>query len=171
MIKTTTGNSIFASAINGIQQSYYLLGNGSSVSLENIVNPKTDQRLYSYLNQNFSSYLANNFAKFDTNSDGKISEDELTNYTNKMQTTGLSYSEMVQLCAQNGSSTLLETVLNNFNEVDANGDGRVTNAEITAYNMDKQKEELEEDHPRFDMNSITVFYSSNAAASEKTSKN
>lgn len=171
MIKTSTGSSIFAGAVNGIKQSYYLLGSGQSLSLQNIVNPDKEQRLYSYLNQNFSSYLANNFAKFDTDSNGVISEEELTNYTNKIQTTGLTYNEMVQLCSQNGSNSLLETVLNNFSEIDANGDGRVTNAEITGYNIEKQKEEMEEEHPRYDMSSISIFYTPTPTSdTKKTSK-
>ena len=77
MIKTTTGSSVFAGARNGLKQSYYLLGNGRSITLDNITKPSGDQKLYAYLNHNFSSYLANNFAKFDTNSYGKISENEL----------------------------------------------------------------------------------------------
>ena len=164
MIKTTTGSSVFAGAINGIKQSYYLLGNGSSITLDNIIHPNDEQKMYAYLNHNFSSYLANNFAKFDLDKDGKISETELNNYTSKIATNGLTYNELVQLCAQNGSSTLLETVLNNFNEVDANGDGRVTNAEIAGYNIDQQKDEIEEEYPKFDMNSMSVFYDTSASS-------
>ena len=167
-IKTSNGNSIFAATLNGIRSSFYYLAQGKDgITLENIINPSKEGNMYPYMmNYSFSSYLASNFANFDTNGDGKITENEINAYTNKLTTKGLSYNELVQLCSQGTSNSLLETVLNNFSQVDTNGDGRVTNAEIAAYNIDQQREEMEDEFPRINTNSISIFYPSSSSSVE-----
>ena len=167
----TYGTSIFASALNGIKSSYYyLLQDKSGLTLDNILNPTKENKQYSYMNYNFSSYLASNFSKLDTNGDGKITENELNMYSKKMTMSGMTYDELVQLCAQNGSNSLLETVLENFADIDANGDGRVTSAEIAGYKIDKDKEEMEEKHPKIDVNSMSIFYDTSASKASETVK-
>ena len=167
----TYGTSIFASALNGIKSSYYyLLQDKSGLTLDNILNPSKEDKQYAYMNYNFSSYLASNFSKLDTDGDGKITEDELNMYSNKMTMSGMTYDELVQLCAQNGSNSLLQTVLDNFAEVDANGDGRVTSAEIAGYKVSKDKEEMEEKHPKTDVNAMSIFYDTSASKTAETTK-
>lgn len=167
----TMGTSLFASAANGLKSTYYyLLQDGKGLTMDNIMNQKTDDKMHSYMNYNFSSYLASNFGKFDTNGDGIISEKEMGEYSMKMNMSGLTYNELVQLNAQNGSNSLLEKVLENFADIDANGDGRVTSGEIAAYQVGKDKEEAEDKYPKIDPNKISVFYDSSSKTAEAQNK-
>ena len=171
MTSRMTGNSIFASAINSIKSSYYyFLQDASGLTLDNLINPPKELKTNSYMNYNFSSYLTSNFSKFDLDGDGKISEKELNEYTTRMTTYGLTYNELVQLCAQNGSSSLLETVLNNFQDIDTNGDGRVTSGEISAYTIDQEKEEMEKEYPKVDPNHMSVFYDTSSSSHDDVKK-
>lgn len=56
------------------------------------------------------------------------------------------------------SSSLQETVLSHFDDIDANHDGKVTNAEINAYgvNSDIEKQKIE-DRNRI-VNNMSMFY-------------
>lgn len=167
----TVGTSLFATALNGINSSYHsLLQDSKGLTLDNILNPKTENNQYPYMNYNFSSYLASNFSKIDSDGDGVISEKELGVYSTQLQMSGLTYNELSQLCAQNGGSSLLETVLENFAEIDANGDGRVTSGEIAGYQVNKDKEEMEEKYPKIDPEKISVFYDGSSKTSETSSK-
>ena len=75
-----------------------------------------------------------------------------------MCTTGLTYSQLAQLCSQGGTNSLLETVLNNFTEIDANGDGRVTSAEISGYGVEKESEEVRKKYPNYDLKGMSIFH-------------
>ena len=55
------------------------------------------------------------------------------------------------------TSANLEEILANFNDIDKDGDGRVTNAEIAAYGMDEEIEEMKEEHPEFRATDISNF--------------
>lgn len=173
MTSRYSGSSIFAQAINGLTSNYYYLSmgtDGKGLSLDNIIHPSDDVRKSAYYNYNFSSYMARNFTKMDLDGDGLISENDLTNYTSQMCTTGLTYNQLVQLCGQTGTSSLLETVLNNFNDVDKNGDGRITNSEICAYQIDKEADEVKEKYPKFDMKGMSIMYDTSSVQSTSSSE-
>ena len=166
MANRLNGSSLFLQAINGLVGNYAQLMTGVSgkgLSLENITNPSEDVDK-NQLNYTFVNYLTNNFGKIDKDGDGIISKDELQNYTNTMSRNGLTYEQLCELCYTNssGSSTLLETVLNNFSEIDKNGDGRVTNEEIAAYGMDKEIEEMKDKFPKHSAKGMSIFYETSA---------
>lgn len=156
------GKSLFTSAITGLNTSYLLMLNGAdSLSLEDILNyTKTNGTSYtSAYNQNFRSYLMSNFNLIDTDNDGKISSEDLSAYSSRLQTQGMTYQELAQLCTSNSGtmSTLLDTVLSNFNAVDSNHDGRVTQGEIDAYRINEQIKDVKEEYPRIDPTKMSMF--------------
>ena len=171
MSNRISGNSLFAQAASGLSSSYYYLsllsGSTSGLTLDNILHPDSDDSSTSaiYLNSTFAQYLAKNFNYIDTDGDGTSTESDITSYSTKLYSTGLTYSQLAQLCSQSGSSTLYETVLNNFSEIDANCDGRVTSAEISAYGIEQEKEEMEEKYPKYDLNSMSIFYDTTSTTS------
>lgn len=154
------GNSLFTGAISGLQSNYLLLLNGSkSLTLDNILHPDSDAVKYS-VNQSFRGYLMTNFNNIDMDGDGKISAKDMTNYTSRLKTQGMTYNELTQLCA-NGSgniSSLLDTVLSNFNEIDTNHDGRITQGEINAYRISQEKKDIKDEFPQIDPTNMSMFY-------------
>jgi len=166
MATRLNGSSLFLQAISGLTQNYaYLMtGNtGKGLTLDNITNPSEDIDK-TKLNYAFTNYLSSNFGKIDKDGDGIISRDELQNYTTGMSRNGLTYEQLCELCySSNSSSSLLETVLNNFSEIDTNGDGRVTNEEIAAYGIDKEIEEIKDKYPKHTMQGVSIFYDTSSA--------
>jgi len=165
------GNSIFTGAISGLNSNFLILLDGKKgLTLDKILNPKSDSVKYS-VNQSFRSYLMSNFNSIDIDGDGKITKKDMTNYTAKLKSQGMTYQELSQLCS-NGTgsmSTLLDTVLSNFNEIDANHDGRVTQGEINAYRISKESKEIKEQYPKIDPNKMSMFIETNTNNNTKTS--
>ena len=65
---------------------------------------------------------------------------------------------MCELCYNsNYSSSLLETVLNNFSEIDKNGDYRVTNEEIAAYGIEQEIDEMKDNYPKHTTKGMSIF--------------
>lgn len=166
MASRLNGSSLFLQAINGLASHYAYLATGSGnkgLSLENITNPSEDIDK-SKLNFTFTNYLSANFGKIDKDGDGIISQDEMQNYTTNMSRNGLTYEQLCELCysSYGGSTTLLETVLNNFSEIDTNGDGRVTNEEIAAFGMKQEIDEMKEKFPKHTVKGMSIFYETSA---------
>lgn len=154
------GSSLFTSAIAGLNSNYLLLLNGANgLTMDNILNPQSDAVKYT-VNQTFRSYLMTNFNQIDMNGDGQITTDDVNSYVTKLKTQGMTYNELTQLCA-NGSgsmSSLLDTVLSNFNEIDTNHDGRITQNEINAYRINQEIKDVKEKYPRIDPSKMSMFY-------------
>ena len=72
----------------------------------------------------------------------------------------MTYNELTQLCSNGGStmSSLLDTVLSNFNEIDENHDGRVTQSEINAYRVNQDIKDMKKEYPRINPNNMSMFY-------------
>jgi hypothetical protein len=85
--------------------------------------------------------MTSNFNNIDSNTDGKITADEIQNLMNQMASQGLTREQIAALGASSGLSTSLqETVLNHFDQIDKNHDGKVTNQEIQAYGVESDLE-------------------------------
>lgn len=153
-----SGQGLMAQAIYGLTNNFAVLSAGTSggLTLEQIVNP-SDQVNKNNINASFQSYLTQNFSNIDSDGDGKISATDLQQYTNQLSQKGLSYDELMQLCYSGNASSTLEEVLNNFQEIDKDGDGRVTNQEIAAYGMEEEMEEMEENYPKFQATNISNY--------------
>ncbi len=164
------GSSLFTGALTGLQSSYFLLANGAkSLSMEDILNPGNDTVKYT-VNQSFRSYLMTNFNQIDMDGDGKISTADLQNYSAKLRTQGMTFTELSQLCANGGSSmsSLLDTVLSNFNEIDINHDGRVTQNEINAYRVTQEMKDVKEKYPKIDPEKMSMFYEPKTSSVDST---
>ena len=145
MSKRLDGTSLFANASAGLTNIFTQLSNqyGDEITLENLNKAFSNSNglTNNIYNNTFASYMTGNFASFDQNSDGKISADEIQNYMSQMATQGLTREQIISLGASSGLSTSLqETVLNHFDEIDKNKDGKVTNQEIQAYGVESSVE-------------------------------
>lgn len=149
MSKRLDGTSLFTSASAGLSNVFAQLSGqfGEEVTLENLNKALTNSNSITNnaYNSTFASYMTNNFSSFDQNSDGKISADEIQNIMSQMARQGLTREQIIALGASSGMTTSLqETVLSHFDEIDKNKDGKVTNQEIQAYGVesDVQKQRL-----------------------------
>ena len=141
MSKRLDGTSMFTGINSGLTNAFTQLTGqyGDGITLENLNKALTNSNFLtnSTTNASFASYMTNNFATIDSDSDGKISANEIQNLMSQMATQGLTREQIVSLAGSSGLSTSLqETVLKHFDEIDKNKDGKVTNQEIQAYGID-----------------------------------
>ena len=163
------GSSLFTGAISGLNSNYLLMLNGGTgLTLDNLLNLSSENLNYS-VNQSFRSYMLTNFNQIDIDGDGTISQEDLSGYTTKLQTQGMTYNELSQLCSSGGTmSSLLDTVLSNFNEIDTNHDGRVTQSEINAYRINEEIKEVKEKYPKIDPTKMSMFYETDTSNDTKS---
>jgi Ca2+-binding EF-hand superfamily protein len=160
-----TGSSIVNSITSGLSNTYAYLASlypQDGVTYKNISAARSDQTNYLTLNQSFASYFQNNFASFDKDGDGKISADEMDKFSQTLSTAGVSKDELSQLAMSGAySANTISKILENFDEMDTNHDGRVTSAEIAAFSHDCNKQEMmDEANYRKATSDMTVFYGS-----------
>ena len=167
-----TGSSLFTSAISGLNSNYLLLLNGAKgLTLDSLLNPSSDTVKYT-VNQTFRSYMMTNFNQIDLDGDGEISTKDLSSYASRLKAQGMTYNELAQLCSANGTSSmssLLDTVLSNFNEIDANHDGRITQGEINAYRVNQEIKDVKEKYPKINPTKMSLFYETNTSNDTSTS--
>lgn len=166
------GQALISQALYGINNTYSLLAQNSSggLSLKDITNPSDEKKQQLGYNTSFSQFLANNFSAMDRDGDGKITQQDVSDLTEKMAQHGLSYNEIVQLCSTGGgNSTLMNTVLTYFSKIDKNGDGRVTNAEIQSFGIEAEEEKMKTKYKSFKSSDMTVFYGNDDSSSEEPS--
>ena len=157
-----SGSSIITSISSNLSNTYAYLASlypEEGVTYKNITAAKSDTSNYLTLNQSFASYLQNNFSTLDKDGDGVISANEMENLTNTISTSGVSKAELTQLAASGAySGSMINKILENFDEMDTNHDGRVTNAEISAftYSCNKQEKIDEENYKK--ATGTSIFY-------------
>ena len=153
------GNGLFSTALYGLTNTYSILAQNSKngITYEDLTNPSAETLQQLGYNTSFSSYLAQNFSSLDEDGDGKINASDVSNLTSKLSSQGLSYNEIVQLCSSGalGSSSLTNTVLSYFDQIDKNNDGRITSSEAEV-----EKAKTEHGTPR--SSDMTVFYGSDS---------
>ena len=162
MGKRLDGSSLFSGINAGLTNSFALLSSQyeDGLTLENLTNSLTNTNITNTAyGTTFASYLTNNFNSVDVNSDGTISADEIQRLMSNMATQGLTREQIMSLGASSGMSTSLqETVLAHFDDIDANKDGKVTNQEINAYGVNSEIEKQKiEDRNRI-VNNMSLFY-------------
>ena len=165
------GSSLFTGAISGLNSNYLLLLNGAQgLTMDKILHPENDSIKYT-VNQTFRSYMMTNFNQIDVDGDGKISTKDVDKYVSRLKTQGMTYQELSQLCGNSSGtmSSLLDTVLSNFNEIDTNHDGRVTQGEINAYRINDEIKDMKEEYPKIDPTKMSMFYDSQVNNTDKTS--
>lgn len=176
MSNRLNGAGLFSQAISGLTQGYsYLLQQSESkngVSIDDIYksysNTTSSSLLNTFANSSFASYLSSNFGSFDSNSDGVISTEEMSNMTNTMYAQGLTREQLVQLASRQAyTSENLEEVLNNFDKIDKNHDGRVSNAEINAFGIDEEISEKQQGFDEKRLQRMSLFNNSSLEKDEE----
>lgn len=172
MTNHISGLSLLSGITSGLTNTYSLLASQypGGLTLDNISTGRTNTALATTLNQNFASYMQTNFSSLDSNKDGKIDATEMTNFTNKMATQGLTQAQLTQLGTATGMSTsTLEQVLEHFNEIDTNHDGKVTNAEISAFSVLSSEQKKKTEYANQAASNMSVFYGDDDASSSASS--
>lgn len=168
-----TGKGLFTQASSAISSTFTALAeaNSGTVTMQQIKNATSSKNTAdsTALNTTFLSYLSTNFASIDQNGDGTIDENDLNNYLTTLNRKGMTYEEIATLCGNSGANSLVNTVLTYFDEIDKNGDGRVTNEEITAFSMEEERDKLEDEYGKFRPTSMSVFYEADSSADDWTS--
>ena len=164
-------NGILSGIYSGLSSTYSLLASQypNGLTLENIREARTKTSNTNVLNQSFASYLQTNFSSIDKNGDGIITSEEMNNLSNTLSTQGLTKEELTQLYAS-GSSGLSDStmtkILEHFDEMDTNHDGRITSAEISAYDVNCARMEVEDDFNNRKATDMSVFYGDSSASTD-----
>ena len=163
-------SSLFSGIYAGLTNTYSVLAAQYSdgLTLEDIAEARTDSSNLLTLNQTFASYLQSNFSSIDTDNDGIISSDELTYFTSLLSSQGLTKSELSQLYASGASglsSETIENILEHFDDMDTNHDGRVTEAEISAYEIDCARQEKVDEYAHKAATNMSLFYGDDDSSS------
>lgn len=154
----------------GLNSTYAYLASQykDGLTLENIAEARTKQENLATLNQTFASYLQSNFSSLDKDGDGVISAAEATNTISQMSSGGLTKAQLTQLQASGAtgvSDSDYAFILENFEAIDTNGDGKVTDAEIAAYKMTAARMEKEDEMRDKFATDMSVFYGSENSSS------
>lgn len=160
-MSTLSGSSLFAGITSGLSSTYSIIANANSgnVTLSNIVSTMGNANYAASVNPTFASYIESNFSSLDTNHDGTLSAAELSQVTNMMNLTGMTRTQLTQLGSASGlSSRQLGEVLDHFVDIDSNGDGKITAAEINAYNLTSAMEKKKTEFSNKAANNMSVFF-------------
>ena len=144
MSKRLDGTSMFTGINSGLTNAFAQLSGQYSdgVTLENLNKALTNTNyINNGYNTTFASYMTNNFNSIDSDHDGVISAEEIQNLMGQMATQGMTREQIIALAGSSGmSSSLAETVLSHFDDIDKNHDGKVSNQEIQAYGVESDLE-------------------------------
>lgn len=166
------GTSLFTSMNSGLSNTFSVLSSTFSdgITLKNLGTTDATTALNSNgLGQNFKSYIQTNFSTMDKNHDGKITADELNNYSTNLSMQGMTMEQLATLGTSTGmSSSLLDTVMSHFNEIDKNKDGKVTNAEIQAYGVESSVEKQRISDRTNMLKSMSTFYETSASENDSS---
>lgn len=162
MSKRLDGSSLFGGINSGLANAFSLLQSQYTEGLtqENLNNALTNANITKNpYGATFASYLNSNFNGVDTNRDGVISADEIQNLMSNMAAQGLTREQIIALGASSGMNTSLqETVLSHFDDIDANHDGRVTNQEIQSYGVKSDIEKQKISDINRSINNLSLYY-------------
>ena len=164
-------NGILSGIASGLTSTYSYLASQypNGLTLENLTEARTKTSNLNVVNQSFASYLQTNFANIDKDGDGIITASEMDNLSNLISTQGLTKAELTQLYAS-GSSGLSEStmtkILEHFDEMDTNHDGRITSAEISAYDINCSRMQVEDEFNNRRATDMSVFYGSESASTD-----
>lgn len=164
--------SLFSGINSGLTSAYSIIAQtyGTNVTKSTIASALSNSNLTSSLNPTFASYLNTNFSSLDTNRDGVLSAAELSNTTNKINSLGVTSSELAQLGSASGlSSDMLSQVIEHFNQIDKNHDGRVTSAEISAFKLESAEAKKKTEFSNKAAANLSTFYGSDDSSTADSS--
>ena len=163
MSKRLDGTSMFTGVNSGFSNTYAQLSGQYSdgLTLENLSKALTNTNITNTPNgATFASYMTNNFNSIDTDKDGVISASEIQNLMSRMATQGLTREQIMALAGSSGLTSLQETVLSHFDDIDKNHDGKITNQEIQAYGVESDLEKQKIADRNNMINNMSLFYGS-----------
>lgn len=165
----SNGSSLLTGIYSGLTNTYSYLAqlNPNGVTQDSINNARSDSKNSMNLNPSFASYLQSNFASIDKDGDGIISSNEISDYTNNLSNHGLTREQLTQLMATGASGLSTETInniLEHFDDIDANHDGKVTSAEISAYTCNAKMQEKIDEYNHKRATDMSVFYGNESAS-------
>lgn len=162
MSKRLDGTSMFTGINSGLTNIFAQLSGQYSdgITLENLNKALTNTNITNTAyGSSFASYLTSNFNSIDKDRDGVISASEIQNLMSQMATQGLTREQIMALAGSSGMSTSLqETVLSHFDDIDKNHDGKVTNQEIQAYGVESDVEKQKISDRNRMVNNMSMFY-------------
>ena len=161
MGKRLDGTSIFSSVNAGLANTFaQLTGQYSDgITLENLSKALTNTAITSTTyGTTFASYMSSNFSSIDKDKDGVISASEIQDLMGKMAEQGLTREQITALAGHSGLTSLQETVLSHFDDIDKNHDGKVTNQEIQAYGVESDLEKQKIADRNRVVNNMSMFY-------------
>lgn len=162
-------SNLFTGIYAGLTNTYAQLAaqNPNGLTLQGISDARANQDNLLTLNQSFASYLQTNFTNIDKDGDGIISPDEMTNLTNMMSAQGLTRAELTQLYASGTSGlsdSTIQDILEHFDDMDTNHDGRITQEEISAYSVNSARQEKVDEYAHKAATNMSVFYGSESSS-------
>lgn len=166
-----SGSSLISSAVSGLTNTYGILSSqntdGTGLKTSNLVNLSTTViNQLGGTNNSFVSYLTSNFGSMDKNHDGVVSPDELTQATNNLRTQGLTKEEISNLCSGLSGTDSYSKVLEYFDQIDTNNDGRVTDAEIKAFSYKAQRQKLDTQMNGVKASNMSIYYTDDSSYGE-----
>ena len=93
----------------------------------------------------------------------------MSNLTNRMTSQGLTKDELTQMYASGASGlsqSTMENILENFDEMDTNHDGRITSAEISNYKLANARLKKEDEFNAKKASDMSVFYGNEDASND-----
>jgi len=173
MSTSLNASSLFASSYYGLQNAYqYALKSGATgVTQSDLLGTNSQYGvMQTQQNMAFSSYLTTHFSQIDKNHDGKISGDEMSSVMSTFSKQGMSYEQLAALSGTNGvNSQDLNNIMTNFRQIDRNGDGKVSQAEINYYNANKQITDKIKDLKSKQAADISIMYPEDSDSSSTSS--
>lgn len=162
MSKRLDGTSMFTGVNAGFTNAFAQLSGqyADGITLENLNKALTNTNITNTAyGATFASYMTNNFNSIDSDRDGVISAEEIQNLMSQMATQGMTREQLMTLAGATGmSSSLTQTVLEHFNEIDKNHDGKVSNQEIQAYGVESDLEKRKIDDRNRLVNNMSMYY-------------
>lgn len=155
-------NQLFSNFKFGIQRVYSELSQNNIAGLS--LNDFNNNGNKISINEiSFANLLKTDFNNTDTDKNQTVSIQEINTLLNSVDNKGLTYAQLQALSEQEGTSSgnsksLLTTVIKNFNKIDTNKDGRVSQAEINAYKFNKEVEDKKKELCDFKASDISIFY-------------
>ena len=163
-----SGGALITGISNSLLNTYGQIASVSGnkgVTQSTIGEAMSNKDISGSLNQTFASYLQSNFSQMDKNHDGKITSDEINQVSNLINTQGLTSAQLTQLGTSCGlSQEALSQVLAHFADIDKNHDGKVTTAEINAYNVEASKMKIADEMRLKSATNMSMFYGSESSS-------
>lgn len=168
---SNNNNGILSGITSGLTSTYSYLASQypDGLTLEKLTEARSKTSNTNVLNNSFASYLQNNFANIDNDGDGIITAEEMNNLSNMISRQGLTKAELTQLYASGScglSESTMTKILEHFDDMDTNHDGRITSAEIAAYDVNCARMQVEDEFNNKRATDMSVFYGESSSSSD-----